>query len=98
MLSGNSKRSRARGLLRPREHDAGLRGQREADGIDLANAVQARERQQDLAALAVERRRAAAVARVAALRHDADARVVTDAHDGRAFLDEAGRTTSAAAP
>ena len=69
-----------------REHDAGLGGQREADGVELANPIHAREREQDLAALAVERRRTAAVARVAALRHDADARVVTDAHDGRAFL------------
>ena len=39
--------------------------------------------------LAVERRCAAAIARVAALRDDADTRVMTDADDARAFVDGA---------
>ena len=48
MLSGNSNPAVARGVLRAREHDARLRRHREPDGVDLAHAVQARERQQNL--------------------------------------------------
>ena len=68
------------------EHDAGFGRQRKPELVDFANTVQPRERQQDLAAI-VERRRAAAIARVAALRHDADSGLVTNRDDAGALRD-----------
>ncbi len=75
----------ARGGLRVREHHAGFGRHREAHGIDFAHAVQSAQREKDLP-LAIERRGAAAIARVAALRHHAEPRVVAHAHDRRHLL------------
>ena len=58
---------RGGGLARPLQGDAGLAGDGVRDGIDLADAVEAVERQHDLAVL---RRLAADQAGIAALRHD----------------------------
>ncbi len=79
---GNSRPAAGGGGLQLGEHAAGLGRHRVARGVDRADAAQAPQRHQDLVAGGT-RRRASAVAGVAALRHDGDALA-------RAELDECG--------
>ncbi len=63
----------SRGRLHVQQHAARFRDQREVGGVDFADAIQPVQRQHELIA-ARARRGAAAVAGVATLRHDGDAR------------------------
>ena len=76
--SGNSRFCGGGGLLRLDQHDAGLAGHGVGGGVDLADAVEPLEREQDLA---VVRRLAADEAGVAALRHDRRAGLVRELQD-----------------
>ena len=77
--SGNSRFCVGGGLLRLDQHDAGLAGHGVGGRVDLADAVHALEREQDLA---VVRRLPADQAGVAALRHDRRAGLVRELEDG----------------
>jgi hypothetical protein len=79
------------------EDDAGFHGHRVVHGVDFAHGAHALEAHQHLRT-AVVGRRAAAVARVATLRNDPDARRVAHLHDPRHFIGARRRTMSAARP
>ena len=71
-----------RGPLHLGQHATGFGGDREIRGVYLAHPVHTRQREHDLPSGGV-RCRAAAVARVPAVRHDADRGVVADREHGR---------------
>ena len=92
--SGNSRR-RVGGVLRLDQHDAGLAGHGVRGRVDLADAVEPRQREHDLALV---RRLAADEAGIAALRHDWRPGLVRELQDRRDFRLEPGRSTSGERP
>ena len=80
---------RGRGVLRFRQHDAGFAGHRVRRGIDFADLVEPRQREDQFA---VERDLAADQAGIAALRHQRRFRLVGELEDRRTSPTEPGRS------